>query len=85
MVRAGGRKEHTGQGCEVPAFAGTTSDFAQTTHAINVRVGAAVAQWASVIEPPVGVNEHGALHWDGHTGYRRINPLEGLTLEDHQG
>ena len=28
---------------------------------------------------------HGALHWDGYTGYRRINPTEGLTLEDHQG
>ena len=38
-----------GQGSEVPAFAGTTVSFAETTHVDNVGVGAAMAQWASVV------------------------------------
>ena len=39
-----------GQGCEVPAFAGTTVGFAGTTHAINVRAGAGTVQWAFVVD-----------------------------------
>ena len=38
-----------GLGCEVPAFAGTTGGFAETTHVTNVRAGAAAAQWAVVV------------------------------------
>ena len=46
-----GRGDHTGgQGCVVPAFAGTTGVFVETTHATNVGAGAAMAQWAFVVD-----------------------------------
>ncbi len=37
------------QGCEVPAFAGTTGLFVETTYANNVATGGAAAQWAVVV------------------------------------
>ena len=43
-----------GLGCEVPAFAGTTGGFAETTHVTNVRAGAAAAQWAVVVGLALG-------------------------------
>ena len=38
----------------IPAFAGMTAGFAGTTHVTNVRVGAAMGQWAVVVGFGVG-------------------------------
>ena len=38
-----------GRGCEVPAFAGTTGLFVETTYTDNVATGGAAAQWAVVV------------------------------------
>ena len=39
----------------IPAFAGTTEYFVKTTHVDNVRVGAAMGQWAVVVGLGAGV------------------------------
>ena len=52
-----------GPGCEVPAFAGTTGYFAQTTHVDNVRVGAAMGQWAVVVGLGAGVETERVRPW----------------------
>ena len=43
------RKDLQGQGCEVPAFAGTTDTFAEMTYATIVEINGAMAQWAFVV------------------------------------